>query len=104
MQVPGNFPYKAEGARVLEVSPATKDDVCTVCGTCSSVCPTAAITINGSVATATEQCIRCCACIKMCPEGARVIDSDNETWQYIINWLKENCGSRKEPQMFGVDE
>ena len=101
LQVPGNYPYEAEGARALEVSPETNDDVCTVCGTCISVCPTAAISISKRVITKTEQCIRCCACIKICPEGARGIN--NETWRYITNWLNETCGSRKEPQMFGLN-
>lgn len=101
LEVPGSYPYKAEGARPLEISPVTAGDVCTVCGTCVSVCPTAAISISGRVTTDVEKCIRCCACIKNCPEGARVMD--NETWEYITNWLNENCGARKEPQMFGVD-
>lgn len=99
--VPGIFPYKAEGARPLAVSPVTKEDACTVCGTCASVCPTAAISINGTVTTEVEKCIRCCACIKNCPEEARVME--NETWEYIANWLHENCNSRKEPQIFGID-
>lgn len=101
LAVPGSFPYEADGARPLAVSPVTKDDVCTVCGTCASVCPTAAISITGSVKTDVGHCIRCCACIKKCPEGARVME--NETWEYITSWLNENCGLRKEPQMFGLD-
>lgn len=101
LAVPGSFPYEADGARPLAVSPVTKDDICKVCGTCVSVCPTAAISINGSVTTDVNNCIRCCACIKNCPEGARVVE--NETWEYITNWLNENCGLRKEPQIFGVD-
>lgn len=101
LEVPGSYPYKAEGARPMEISPVTDGDVCTVCGTCVSVCPTAAISMSGRVTTNVEQCIRCCACIKNCPEGARVMD--NETWEYITNWLNENCGARKEPQMFGVE-
>jgi ferredoxin len=101
LKVPGSFPYEAKGARPLAVSPVTKEDTCTVCGTCASVCPTAAISINGSVTTEVEKCIRCCACIKNCPEGARVME--NENWEYIANWLNENCSSRKEPQVFGVD-
>lgn len=37
LQISGNYPYKAEGARVLNASPETKEDVCTVCGTCATV-------------------------------------------------------------------
>lgn len=100
LKVPGSFPYEAEGARPLAVSPVTREDTCTVCRTCASVCPAGAISINGSVTTEVERCIRCCACIKNCPEGARVME--NETWEYITTWLNENCSSRKEPQFFGV--
>ena len=101
LEIPGRFPYKAEGARAMAVSPVTKEDTCTVCGTCVDVCPTAAISINERVATKVELCIHCCACIKNCPEGARVIE--DEMWKNIANWLNENCSARKEPQIFGVD-
>ena len=85
----------------MTVSPVTKEEVCTVCGTCADVCPTAAISINDIVTTEIEQCIRCCACIKNCPEDARFFkDSMMET---ITKWLNENCGARKEPQVFGID-
>ena len=101
LEIPGNYPYEAGGARPMAVAPVTLEDTCTVCGTCASVCPTAAISINGSVATEIKLCIRCCACIKNCPEGARVME-DNK-WKNIAAWLNENCSARKEPQMFGVD-
>ena len=101
LEVPGRFPYEADGARSMAVSPVTKEETCTVCGTCASVCPTEAISIKGSVATKIELCIRCCACIKNCPEEARVIE--DEMWKNIANWLNENCSVRKEPQIFGID-
>jgi ferredoxin len=100
LEVPGRFPYEAGGARSMAVSPVTKEDTCTICGTCASVCPKAAISINGSVETKIELCIRCCACIKNCPTGARVVEDD--IWKGIADWLYENCSTRKEPQLFGV--
>jgi len=101
LKISGQFPYVAGGARPMAVSPVTREDTCTICVTCAGVCPTAAISINGSVATEIELCIRCSACIKNCPTGARVWeDSMMET---IANWLKENCSTRKEPQIFGID-
>jgi ferredoxin len=101
LEIPGRFPYKADGALAMAVCPATKEDSCTLCGICGSGCPTAAISINESVVTAIELCIRCCACIKNCPEGARVKVGD--MWENIASWLNENCSTRKEPQTFGVD-
>ena len=100
LEIPGRFPYEG-GPRAMAVSPVTKEDTCTLCGTCVSVCPTAAISINGSVETQIELCIRCCACVKSCPTGARVWE--DSLMHTITTWLKENCGARKEPQIFGID-
>jgi ferredoxin len=100
LKIPGRFPYEG-GPRSMAVSPVTKEDACTVCGTCASVCPTAAISINGIVATKIELCIRCCACIKNCPADARVWEDD--MMKNMAKWLNENCSTRKEPQIFGVD-
>ena len=99
-QIPGRFPYEADGARSMAVAPVTTEDTCTVCGTCAGVCPTAAISINGSVATEIALCIRCCACVKNCPTGARVWE--DSMMKKIANWLNENCRTRKEPQIFGI--
>ena len=95
--IPGRFPYEG-GARSMTVSPVSKEDICTVCGTCAGVCPTAAISANGSVETKIELCIRCCACIKNCPTGARVWEDG--TMKFLAKWLNENCSTRKEPQLF----
>jgi ferredoxin len=100
LEIPGRFPHEG-GARSMAVSPVTKEDTCTVCGTCASVCPTAAISTNGSVATTIMLCIRCCACIKNCPTGARVWE--DSMMKNIANWLNENCSTRKEPQIFGIN-
>lgn len=100
LEIPGRFPYEG-GPRSMAVAPVTKEDICTLCGTCASVCPTAAISINGSVETKIELCIRCCACVKNCPTGARVWE--DSMMHTITTWLKENCATRKEPQMFGID-
>jgi ferredoxin len=99
LEIPGRFPYEG-GARSMTVSPVTKEDTCTVCGTCAGVCPTAAISVNGSVATKIELCIRCSACIKNCTTGARVWE--DSMMKNIANWLNENCSTRKEPQIFGI--
>lgn len=102
LEVPGNFPYEAAGARAMTVSPLTRQDTCSLCGTCSDVCPTAAISVNDCVETETQACIRCCACIKNCPDKARYFE--DSMMEKITRWLYENCSVRKEPEFFGVDE
>ncbi|MGD9367572.1 MAG: EFR1 family ferrodoxin [Desulfobacteraceae bacterium] len=99
--ISGRFPYSAGGARPMAVSPVTKENTCTLCGECVSVCPTAAISINGHVVTEIEQCIRCCACIKICPEGARVWE--DSMMKNIANGLSQFFSYPKEPRLFGVD-
>jgi len=101
LKIPGSFPYEAKGALSTAVSPITNEDTCTVCGTCVDVCPTEAISINGSVATKVELCIRCCACVKNCPTSARVME--DSMIKKIANWLNENCSIRKEPQTFWIN-
>lgn len=100
LEIPDKLPYEG-GVRSMSVSPVTNQDKCTVCGTCASVCPKAAISNNGSIATKIELCIRCCACIKNCPTDAR--GWEDSTMKKIANWLHDNCSSRKEPQTYGVD-
>lgn len=101
LKVPGIFPYEASGARSMGISPVTKEEICTVCGTCSSVCPTAAISINDSVVTEIERCIRCCACIKNCPEGARLFE--DSMMENLAKGLSQYFRYPKEPRIFGVD-
>ncbi len=99
LEIPGRFPYESK-VLDLTAAPVTKE-TCTVCGICADVCPTSAISINESVTTDAELCIRCSACIKHCPEDAR--SWEDGMMKKIMTWLNENCGARKEPQIFGID-
>lgn len=101
VHIPGRFPYEAKGAHANGIAPVTEEDTCTLCGECVTACPTAAISLNGKIATQPDLCIHCCACIKICPTGSRLwIDS---TMKNITNRLFNNCSTRKEPQVFGVE-
>ncbi|MBM9616663.1 4Fe-4S binding protein [Desulfobulbus rhabdoformis] len=100
LPLPGNHPYKERHA--LNLAPVTKESACTLCGTCATLCPTGAISIEETaVSTKTEACILCCACIKGCPEQARIWETS--TVPDIANKLNANCSERKEPEFFGVD-
>jgi len=100
LHIPGRFPYEG-GPKPMTIAPLTNEDTCTLCGTCATVCPTAAIQVNGRVTTEIDRCIRCCACIKSCPTDSRYWD--NEMMKKITTWLNENCAQRKEPQFFLAD-
>jgi ferredoxin len=97
LQVPGEYPYK-EREQPSDIAPITQKALCGKCGTCASVCPTAAITVNDTVETDGYACILCCACVKNCPTGAR--EMDNPLIQRTREWLRETCRVRKEPQLF----
>jgi len=97
LQVPGNIPYKERHTR-NGISPVTQSEICTLCGTCADVCPTAAISIGEVIETDKERCILCCACVKNCPSDARVME-DPEI-QKITDWLHTNLSQYKNPELF----
>ncbi len=46
-------------------------DLCDVCGTCVSVCPTDAIIVKEfMIEIDNEKCIKCNNCVKICPVAA----------------------------------
>lgn len=97
LQVPGNSPYRERKSRA-GISPVSQEDLCTLCGTCATVCPTSAITVNDEVLTHVGSCIICCACIKNCPTQARIMEA--QPIKDIAKWLMENYSGRKEPEMY----
>jgi ferredoxin len=97
LKVPGNIPYK-KWDHPSEMAPVTVETLCTLCGECASVCPTAAITVGDSVITKKNECIHCSVCVKRCPTGARKWES--AFIDEIRKWLTENCRQRKEPELY----
>lgn len=95
--IPGNVPYK-ERKSGRPISPETVEAICTVCGSCADVCPTAAISVSSKVITNKQMCIRCCACVKSCPTGAREVQDPDI--KKVADWLYANYSARKEPEIF----
>jgi len=95
--VPGNFPYKEQRNRP-KVSPISQETLCTLCGTCATVCPTGSISVNDTVMTDPNGCIFCCSCIKNCPTQARVFEA--LTIKERAERLSKDCRDRKEPEIY----
>ena len=97
LQVPGKYPHRKR-MQPTNTSPITMESLCTTCGTCAGVCPTAAVAVNDSVETDPVLCIICCACIKNCPNRARVIKEPRV--KQIAEWVYKNNSARKEPEVY----
>ncbi len=97
LHVPGNFPYKDVQVQ-SGIAPSAHEALCSKCGKCVSVCPTAAINRENPLETSKDLCTRCCACVKACPNKAKWFDDPRI--RRISEWLHANCGERKEPETF----
>jgi ferredoxin len=97
LHVPGNVPYQDRGGPA-QISPETQGALCPLCGTCATVCPTAAIALDDAVETDPEACILCCACVKNCPTGARVLTDPRVV--KLGRWLYADYRERKAPETY----
>lgn len=60
-------------------------DLCSLCGTCSSICPLDAIEeISGEINIQDDKCWRCGRCIRSCPSGALSTPSDDAIFQEAL--------------------
>ncbi|MBF0529967.1 MAG: 4Fe-4S binding protein [Deltaproteobacteria bacterium] len=99
VKFPGNVPYIERDRSIMaDKSARTREEICTLCGTCAPLCPVAAITIDEAVKTDNFACILCHACVKSCPTGARVVDDSHIN--RLREWLNDNCQARQEPEIF----
>ena len=97
IDVPGNFPYK-DGVAPSKAAASTDNDICTMCETCATVCPTGAITYDDVVITDNDKCILCCACVKVCPTEARELSAPPLIEK--IKQMSENLSAQKKPELF----
>ena len=95
--VKGQYPYKIRKAGT-PFAPKI-DERCLSCGICAINCPSGALTYNGKLKINESLCIKCNACIRKCPIGSIGFRDQLDPF---IEWLKENCSERKEPEYFLV--
>ncbi len=99
VEPPGNRPYiDRDRSPLADRAATTLADDCTLCGTCASVCPVGAVTVDEAVVTDNMACILCNACVKNCPTGARVVD--DPMINKIVAWVCKNTQERREPVTF----
>jgi ferredoxin len=75
LHVSGNYPYRERTQLLEAVFPIVKEELCSMCGKCAEVCPTATITLVTSVMIKQDTCIRCFACVKNCPTNAIIFEN-----------------------------
>lgn len=97
LELPGTLP---EGPYLgpSNIAPVTDPELCTLCGQCTEVCPTGAITISETLTIDASLCTFCCACLKTCPEGAIQIGFPKILEK--VDLLYTHCQARREPELF----
>ena len=68
-------------------TPYIDEQLCTECGLCEKLCPTAAMEIKKGKARR-SQCIRCLRCLTYCPESAIIIPDMTTRYKHMKNSLR----------------
>lgn len=95
LQLPGNYPYKEY--KVMPAVPEANDN-CTLCGLCSELCPTGAISPVNLKTADPSRCISCMRCIAVCPEEARGLSSALQ--EKFSQKLSKVCAERRKNELF----
>ncbi len=93
--IPGNRPYKKQGAGTMV--PKTNGS-CDNCGLCAQKCPAEAISLGRKAETDSKKCIECMRCVEICPKSARSINKAMVSLAAMA--LKKACSERKHNELF----
>jgi uncharacterized Fe-S center protein len=88
------------------ISPRIETDLCTGCGRCRKICPTAAIRLEGEHAELDEHsCIGCAQCITLCPVGAIKINWNDDTRLFQEKMIEYAAGvqNKKSGRMLHIN-
>ena len=105
VQVPGDAaaPYyvpkglDGEPAKFLKAKPKTREELCTGCGLCATLCPMGSIDPR-DVRLVPGVCIKCQACVRDCPTGAKYFDDPAFLSHKAM--LEKNFQRKQEHQSF----
>lgn len=59
--------------KALTTRPFVHNDICTLCGTCTSVCPAGVMLMTDRIDIDYDRCIRCFCCQEVCPDRAILV-------------------------------
>ncbi len=93
--IPGNRPYKKQGA--VTMVPKTNKK-CDNCGLCADKCPAQAIKHGKNGETDGKKCIECMRCVEICPKSARSINKAMVSLAAMA--IKKACEKRKDNELF----
>ncbi|NYT05880.1 MAG: DUF362 domain-containing protein [Methanomicrobiales archaeon] len=75
----GCAPPRGKHEQHAALQPVVLADLCTACGTCATICPEGAASVDsGTARIATARCVSCGQCVDTCPESAIIFDWEHD--------------------------